>query len=135
MGDRIGVLGEASGTTVGTATVYTCPTGKMARGRVMFGLQGNAGGASTIEWFINGLSIGKVAAMTASYYVFSIKGAGLRVAEQAAQPTGIAAALTVAPADPIYYLNEGDTVQYAVGGAALISMNAQFVGFEGDLPA
>lgn len=133
MSDKIGVLGEASGTTVGTTTVYTCPTAKAAKGKLMFNLQGNAGGGSIIEWFVNGCSIGKIAAMTASYYVFSIKGAGLRVAEQAAQPTGIGAGLTVAPADQIYFLNAGDTVQYAVSGAALISMNAQFVGTEIDV--
>lgn len=135
MGDKIGVLGAASGTTVGTTTIYTCPTGKMARGRLMFNLQGNGAGGSIIEWFVNGMSIAKIAAMTASFFTFSVKGGGLRVAEQAAQPLGTTAALTVAPADPIYYLSEGDTVQYAVSGAALIAMQAQFVGFEGDLPS
>lgn len=135
MGDKIGVLGESSATGVGTTTVYTCPTGKMARGRIMFRLKAGAGGTDVIEFFVNGCSIGKVAAMTADYYVFSIKGAGLRVAEQAAEPTGIGSGLTVAPADQIYYLNEGDTVQYAVSGEALAAMSCQFVGFEGDLPS
>ena len=132
MSDKIGVLGAASTTTVGTVTPYTVPTAKMAKCRIMFNLQGNAAGGSIVEFFVNGMSIGKIAAMTASYYVFSIKSAGLRVAEQAAQPTGIAAGLTVAPADAIYYLSAGQTIQYAVSGAALISMNCQIVGIELD---
>lgn len=133
MSDRIGVLGEAATATVGTTTVYTCPTGKAAKGKWMFNLQGNAGGGSIVEFFVNGMSVGRIAAMTASFFAFSIKGAGLRVAEQAAQPTGIGSGLTVAPADPIYYLNAGDTVQYVTSGAALIAMNAQFVGTEIDV--
>lgn len=132
MSDKIGVLGEGTTATIGTTTIYTCPTGKMARGRLMFILQGNAGAGSIVDWFVNGAKIATIGAMTASYYCFSVKSAGLRVAEQAALPTGIATGLTVAPADPIYYLNEGDTVQYAVSGAALIAMNAQFVGTELD---
>jgi len=133
MSDKIGVLGEAATTTVGTTTVYTVPTGKAAKGKLMFILQGNAGGGSIIEFFVNGMSIAKIAAMTASFYAFSVKSAGLRAAEQAAQPTGIGTALTVAPADPIYFLSAGDTVQYATSGAALIAANVQFVGTEIDV--
>lgn len=133
MSDKIGVLGEATVTTVGTTTVYTCPTAKAAKGKIMFNLQGNAAGGSIVEFFVNGCSIGRIAAMTASFYCFSVRGAGLRIAEQAAQPTGIAAALTVAPADPIYYLNAGDTIQYVTSGAALITMNCQVVGTEIDV--
>lgn len=133
MSDKIGVLGEASTTTVGTTTVYTCPTAKAAKGKLMFNLQGNAGSGSIIGFYVNGMLVGQIAAMTASYYCFSIKGAGLRAAEQAALPIGTTAALTVAPADPVYYLSEGDTVQYVVSGAALISMNCQFVGTQIDV--
>lgn len=132
MSDKIGVLGEAAVATVGTTTVYTCPTNKMSRGRLMFFLQGNAGAGTIVDFFVNGSQVARIAAMTASFYCFSVKGAGLRVAEQAALPTGIGAGLTVAPADPIYYLNEGDTVQYAISGAAAISINCQFVGIELD---
>lgn len=133
MSDKIGVLGSAATSVSGTTTVYTCPTNKAAKGKLMFKLQGNAGGGSIVEFFVNGLSIGKIAAMTASYFVFSIAGAGLRVAEQAAAPTGIGSGLTVAPADQIYYLSQGQTVQYTVSGADLIAMNCQFVGAEIDV--
>lgn len=133
MSDRIGVLGESAIATVGTTTAYTCPTGKAAKVRLMFQLQGNAGGGTTLAIIVNGLTVATVAAMTASYYTFSIKGAGVRVAEQAALPTGIGAGLAIAPADQIYYLSQGDTIQYTIGGAAGISMNFQVVGTEIDV--
>lgn len=128
MADVIGVLGEATATTVATTTAYTCPAGKAAKVRLMFAAQGNAAGGTVIAILVNGMEVGRVAAMTASFYVFSIKGAGLRAAEQAALPIGTTTALTVAPADPIYYLNAGDTVQYTISGAAAIAMNFQVVG-------
>jgi hypothetical protein len=133
MSDDIGVLGEATATTVATTTVYTCPANMAAKVRLMFVMQGNAGGGTTLAILVNGLTIGAVAAMTASFYTFSIKGAGVRVAEQAAAPTGIGSGLTVAPADQIYYLNAGDTIQYTIGAAAAIAMNFQVVGVEIDL--
>lgn len=133
MSDRIGVLGESAVATVGTTTVYTCPTGKAAKGKFMFIIQGNAGGGTVVDFFVNGMKIATVAAMTASFYVFSVKGAGLRAAEQAALPIGTTTALTVAPGDPVYFLNAGDTIQYAISGAAAIAANVQFVGTEIDV--
>lgn len=133
MTDKIGVLGEAATATSGTTTAYTCPTGKAAKVRLMFRAQGNAGGGTVIAILVNGLKVATVAAMTASYYVFSIKGAGLRAAEQAAEPIGTTAALTVSPADPIYFLSQGDTVQYQISGADAIAMNFQVVGIEVDV--
>lgn len=133
MSDRVGVLGESTIATVGTTTVYTCPASKAAKGRFMFSAQCNAAGGTVIAFYVNGMTIATVAAMTASYYVFSVKGTGLRAAEQAALPIGTTTLLTVTPADPIYYLNAGDTIQYAISGAAAISMNIQFVGVEVDV--
>lgn len=131
MADRIGVLGEASGLTVATTTVYTCPAAKAAKGRLFFRLQGDLN--SVIAFLVNGLEVARIAAMTANFFAFSIAGAGLRVAEQAAAPTGIGSGLTVSPSDQIYYLNAGDTVQYTVSGAAILAMNCQFVGTEIDV--
>ena len=133
MSDQIGVLGESTVAALGTVTAYTCPTGKGAKCRLMFLAQGNAAGGSIIDVFVNNLLVARIAAMTASYYVFSAKGAGLRVAEQADQPLGTTAALTVAPADMIYYLSAGDTIKYTVSGAALIAMNFQVVGVAVDV--
>ena len=133
MSDKIGVLGEATSNVVATTTVYTCPAGKAAKVKLMFIAQGSGAGGTVISILVNGMTVATVAAMTASYYVFSIKGAGLRAAEQAALPIGTTTALTVAPADPIYYLNTGDTIQYTISGAAAISMNFQVVGTEIDV--
>lgn len=133
MSDKIGVLGESTTASLGTATPYTVPAGKGAKFRIMFVAQGNAAGGTVIAIAVNGMTIATIAAMTANFYVFSIKGAGLRAAEQAALPIGTTAALTVAPADPIYYANVGDTVTYTISGAAAISMNFQVVGVEVDV--
>lgn len=133
MSDKIGVLGSSTSVVVATATAYTCPAGKAAKFKIMFRMQGNAGAGTTLAVLVNGMTVAAVAAMTASYYVFSVKGAGLRCAEQAAAPTGIAAAATVAPADPVYEVSAGQTVQFTIGGAAAIAMDFQVVGTEIDV--
>jgi len=133
MSDKIGVLGESSIATVGTTTVYTCPTSKAAKCKLMGKFKANAAGGTVIDVFVNGLKVAHVAAMTADFYTFTVSGAGLRVAEQAAEPLGTTAALTVAPADQIYYLSAGDTVQYAISGAAAAEANMQVVGVEIDV--
>lgn len=133
MSDKIGVLGTVSTTTVGTVTAYTCPTAKAAKVRLMFNAQGGAGATSTIEVFVNGATIAKTAAIAASNYVWSSKGAGLRNAVSATKPDGTTAAQTVSPADQIYYLSAGQTIQYAVAGEALTGMSFQVVGTEIDV--
>lgn len=133
MSDRIGVLGEATATAVATATVYTCPAGKAAKGRFMARFQGDTN--SQVALLVNGMEIARNTVMTASHYNFTIKGGGIfaYAGGAAAAPTGLANALTVAPADPIYYLNAGDTIQYTVVTAALLAANFQFVGVEIDV--
>lgn len=133
MSDRIGVLGEASATTLGVTTVYTCPAGKAARGRWMVRFQGGVN--SQVALLVNGMEVARNAAMTTGEYNYTIKGGGIfaYATSDADAPSGLADALTVAPADPIYYLNAGDTVQYSIITAALLAMNAQFVGVEVDI--
>lgn len=133
MSDKIGVLGESTATAVATATVYTCPAGKAAKCRLMARFQGDTN--SQVAVFVNGMEIARNTAMTASHYNFTIKGGGLfaYAAGNASAPTGLANAVTVAPADPIYYLNPGDTIQFTVITAALLAMNFQVVGVEIDL--
>lgn len=133
MSDRIGVLGEASSAAIGTTIVYTTPIAKGTKVRWMFLIQGNAGGGTVVEFFVNGMSVAKTAAITASNWLFSTKGAGLRAAVQASQPDGSTLALTVAPADPIYWLSAGDLLQYTISGAAAISVKIQAVGVEIDV--
>lgn len=133
MADRIGVLGEATATAVATATVYTCPANKSAKVRIMMRFQGDTN--SQVAVLVNGMEVARNTAMTATHYNYTIKGGGMfaYAAGNAAAPTGLANALTVAPADPIYYLNAGDTIQYTVITAALTAMNAQVVGIELDV--
>ena len=133
MADTIGVLGESTATTVATTTVFTCPATKAAKVKLMFVAQGSAAGGTIIAILVNGMEVSRVLAMTASFYVFSVKGAGLRAAEQAALPVGTTNPVTVSPADPIYFLNAGDTIQYTISGAAAIAMNFQVVGVAIDI--
>lgn len=133
MADTIGVLGESTATTVATTTVFTCPATKAAKVKLMFVAQGSAAGGTIIAILVNGMEVSRVLAMTASFYVFSVKGAGLRAAEQAALPIGTTNPVTVSPADPIYFLNAGDTIQYTISGAAAIAMNFQVVGVAIDI--
>lgn len=133
MADRIGVLGEATATAVATATVYTCPANKMAKVRLFTRFQGDTN--SVVAVLVNGMEIARNTVMTASHYNYTIKGGGLfaYASGNATPPTGLANALTAAPADAIYYLNAGDTIQYTVVTAALLAMNFQVVGIELDL--
>ena len=133
MSDKIGVLGKASSTVVATTTIYTCPVGKAAKGRFFALFQGNTN--TVVAILVNGLEVARNTVMTASHYNYTIKGGGLfaYASGNATPPTGLANALTAAPADPIYYLNAGDTVQYTVVTAALLAANFQFVGVETDV--
>lgn len=133
MADRIGVLGEQTATAVATTTVYTCPANKSAKVRVMARFQGDTN--SQVAILVNGMEVARNTVMTTAHYNYTIKGGGMfaYAGGNASAPTGLANALTVAPADPIYYLNAGDTIQYTVVTAALLAMNFQVVGVELDL--
>lgn len=132
MADKVGVLGEATATTVATTTAYLCPAGKTAKCRIMTRFQGDTN--SQVAVLVNGLEVARNAVMTTAHFNYTIKGGGLfaYAAGNAAAPSGLANALTVSPADPIYYLNAGDTIQYTVITAALLAMNFQVVGLELD---
>lgn len=132
MTDKVGVLGEATATAVATTTAYTCPAGKTAKCRIMSRFQGDTN--SQVAILVNGMEVARNTVMTTAHYNYTIKGGGMfaYAAGNAAAPTGLADGLTVAPADPIYYLNAGDTIQYTVLTAALLAMNFQVVGLELD---
>lgn len=132
MSDTIGVLGRATATAVATATVYTCPAGKKAKCKLFMRFQGDTN--SVVAVLVNGMEIARNTVMTASHYNYTIKGGGLfaYASGNATPPTGLANALTAAPADSIFYLNAGDTIQYTVVTAALLAMNCQVVGIEID---
>ena len=131
MSDNFGVLGEATDVAVATKTVYTCPSGKRAKVKLQAIMQAAAN--SDVGIIVNGAEVARTGAMTVNHYCFTNGGAGLIRAPGANKPNGQSAAETVQPAPPIYYLNEGDTIQYTVVTAALLAMNFQVVGTEIDL--
>lgn len=133
MTDKVGVLGGSTATVLGTATAYTCPANKAAKVRIMARFQGDT--ASQVAILVNGMEVARNAAMTTAHYNYTIKGGGMYAyaAGNAAAPSGLANALTVAPADPIYYLSTGQTIQFTVAGAALLANNVQVVGVEVDV--
>lgn len=130
MTDRIGVLGEATTSTVGSTTVYTVPSSKAAKFRLQWRGLNAAVGNSTVEFFVNGVSIFKTGNIAVSEYAFSTPAFLNSGSTAAPGPTGATAALTVAPAPPIYYGNAGDIVSYTIATNALSTMSAQVVGAE-----
>jgi len=132
MTDLIGVLGEATATVTGTNTIYTCPAGKRAKCRIMARFQGDTN--SQVALLVNGIEIARNTAMTATHFNYTIRSSGMfaYASGAAAAPTGLGTALSVAPADAIFYLNPGDTIQYTVITLALQAANFQVVGVELD---
>ena len=128
MADIIGVLGEATTTTVATTTAYTVPSGKAARVSIMYRQQAGAGGTGTLLVTVNGCVVWAKGATTASHYVYSTPSASMITG--AAAPTGVSNATTVAPGPEVYYLAAGDIVSYTIGGEAATAMSFQVVGAE-----
>lgn len=131
MADKLGVLGEVAGVTVGTHTIYTCPTGKGAKGKLFFRF--TAGANSVVNFFMNGALIASTGAMTAGHFVFSIGTDNvISSVPGAAAPNGQTAATCVAPSGATFMLSAGDLVQYEVVTTALGAASAQFIGAEVD---
>ena len=132
MADKIGVLGEATTASAATTTVYTVPSAKAAKVKIMWSGRSdasNADGDLTIT--VNAIAVAIILNMTADRYLHS--NSTLMVnPETAAAPTGATALLTVAPAPFEYYLSAGDTVTYTVGTRTMQALNVQVVGTEID---
>ena len=133
MADKIGVLGEATTASAATTTVYTVPSAKAAKVKIMWSGRSdasNADGDLTIT--VNGIAVAIVLNMTADRYVHS--NSTLMVnPETAAAPTGATALLTVAPAPFEYYLSAADTVTYTVATRTMQALNVQVVGTDIDV--
>ncbi len=128
MSDLIGILAEAVTATVGSTTVGTVPSGKAWKFRLQWRVLNAAVGNATLEMFVNGISIFKTGNIAVNEYAHSTP-AFLNTGSYAAPgPTGTTAALTVAPAPPIYYANAGDTISYTVGTNAFSTLSVQAVG-------
>jgi hypothetical protein len=133
MTDKIGVLGEAITATAATTTVYTCPSAKAAKVRIMWkGLAHAANSTGDLTITVNGIAVATKLNMTAANYQYS-NSTLMCAAETAAAPTGASAILTVAPAPFEYYLAAGDTVTYTIATDDMQSINMQVVGTEIDV--
>lgn len=131
MTDKIGVLGEQNAITVGSHTVYQCPAGKGARVKLFFRGQAGAGGLLTFALTVNGITVMTTAALTASHHFWSSTAQLFK--SQAAVPNGAALADVPSNSPMDWYLTEGDTITYAIGGESAISCNVQAVGSEIDI--
>jgi len=133
MADQIGVLGEATTATAATTTVYTVPSGKAAKVKIMWaGLSHASTGTGDLTITVNGINVAVVLNITAARYVHS-NSTLLVNPETAAAPTGATALLTVAPAPMEYYLSAADTVTYTIATLTMQAMNMQVVGTEIDV--
>ena len=132
MADIIGVLGEASVATIATTTVYTVPSGKAAKVKIMWlGLAG-ADSLGDLTITVNGIAVATLLNMVTVEYFHSSTAILIEDPSSTAAPSGLSVALTVAPAPPEYYLNAADTITYTIGTTAMGSMNMQVVGSEVD---
>ena len=133
MTDKIGVLGEATTASVATTTVYTVPSGKAAKFKIMwYGVSHGSNSTGDLTINVNAIPVATVLNMTAARYLHSNTTLMVNPATAAA-PTGATALLTVAPAPMEYYLTAGDTVTYVIGTDAMVTMNMQVVGTEIDV--
>jgi|TARA_R110000751_G_scaffold16789_2_gene52765 hypothetical protein len=133
MSDKIGVLGEATVATAATTTVYTVPSGKAARCKIMWAGASHASTATgDLTITVNGINVAVIIDMTAARFLHS-NSTLLVNPETAAAPTGATALLTVSPAPFEYFLSAGDTVTYTIGTLTMAAMNMQVVGTEIDV--
>jgi len=134
MTDKIGVLGEATTTTVATTTVYTVPSGKAAKCQIMTKITAHAAN-STGDFLVtvNGAVTFSHLNLPATEIMWSNSVTALHDPSTAVDPDGTTAALTLAPGPAVYYLSAGDTVTYTIGTDALVACNVQVVGTEIDV--
>ena len=125
MTNFVGVLAEATTTTVSTTTVGTVPANKAWVFKIQYAMQANAGGATVLTIAVNGVNV-LVNSIASSAYAHSSKAAMLE--ENATYPTGEGDDTVVAPGPITYYASAGDTITYTLGTNAAQSMNIQLVG-------
>ena len=133
MSDKIGVLGELTTATAGTHNVYTVPSAKAAKVKIMWSGASHGSTATGDQTLtVNGIAVAIVLNMTAARFLHS-NSTLLVNPETAAAPTGATALLTVAPAPFEYYLAAGDVVSYTIATLTMVAINVQVVGTEIDV--
>ena len=132
MTDKIGVLGSATVATAATTVVYTVPSAKAAKVKIMYEIQGAADATTDFTLTVNGLVVMTHANITGSNYLYSSP-AALKEGPLAGQADGVADATTLAPAPAEYYLTAANTISYTIAGTTALSCNVQIVGTEVDV--
>lgn len=131
MTDTVGVLGEATGTAVGLQNVYTVPSGKAARCRIMY--RGVSGTNSTLQWDVNGITVALSTANTVNHVQYSSAALLHNNQTAASVVDGTTEARTVMPYERDYWLSAGDRIDVTIGTAAYSSFKAMVVGTEVDV--
>ena len=125
---RIGVLGEAAAITKDViTTVYTVPSGRGAKVKIMF--RGTSGTNSTLKVTVNNIDIFLTGALTLANISYSST-AAMHQAGALSTVNGATAATTVAPGPVEYQLAAGDSVTYLIGTADFSLMSIQVIGAE-----
>jgi len=137
MSDKIGVLGEvvdaAGSRTIGAHTVYTCPSGKAAKVKLMWVGKAGADSLGDLSFTVNGILVASWLDLVTVEWFHSTSTILIQDNSITAAPTGATALLTVAPAPFEYYLSAGDTVVYTIATTAMNEMACQVVGTEVDV--
>ena len=134
MTDIIGVLGEASVATAAVTTVYTCPSGKAAKVKIMW--KGEAHAATStgdLTITVNGIVVAEKLNLPATEIMWSNNVTLMHDPSTSVEPDGTTPTLTCAPAPQEFYLSAGDTVTYTIGTLTMVSMQMQVVGVEVDV--
>lgn len=131
MTDKIGVLGEVTSGATGTQNVYTVPSGKAARGRIMY--RGVSGTNSGLKLQVNGIDIFEKSSLTVAHVHYSSDALVYNSQTAASVVDGSTLAKTVMPFGYDYWLAAGDRIDAIISTADFSSFNAQFVGAEVDV--
>ena len=134
MSDKIGVLGEATTTSVATTTVYTVPAGKAAKFQIQVKIEAH-GSNSTGDFLVtvNGVVVFSHLNLPATEIMWSNSATALHDPSTSVDPDGTTAALTCAPGPAVYYASAADVVSYTIGTDALVACSVQCVGTEIDV--
>lgn len=141
----IGILGESTVVAVGSVTVYTVPTNRAARVRILIGVQGGAVGTHGYSVRIgmpgNETNICKQIASTIDFFSGIIEGVAQNSRDVGLQDIELGAGVestnadraTIVPWPHDFYLSAGDTVVFQIVTNGFADHIFQVQGVEDDV--